>query len=98
MLRGASFSLYPGEIVALLVAPTGAANLRCCTRRPAGAAGCAARYCSTAALRQLTRATHANQPAAGFVYQFHNLLPEFSALENVVLPRPKLYIRTSTAA
>jgi lipoprotein-releasing system ATP-binding protein len=33
------------------------------------------------------RRTAARRDHIGFIYQFHNLLPEFSALENVMLPQ-----------
>ncbi|MDP1627934.1 ABC transporter ATP-binding protein [Parvibaculum sp.] len=34
-----------------------------------------------------TRRTAMRRSQIGFVYQFHNLLPEFSAIENVILPQ-----------
>jgi len=41
--------------------------------------------------------TAARRAELGFVYQFHNLLPEFSALENVVLPQMIAGVKRKTA-
>jgi lipoprotein-releasing system ATP-binding protein len=89
VLRGASLSLRPGELVAL-VAPSGTGkstllHLAGLLERPdGGTVRLAGRDCGRmgdAERTELRRTT------IGFVYQFHHLLPEFSALENVVLPQ-----------
>jgi lipoprotein-releasing system ATP-binding protein len=88
VLKGADLDLYPGEIVGL-VGPSGsgkssllhAAGL---LERPnAGQVWVAGRDCSK--LRDKAR-THVRLNGIGFVYQFHHLLPELTALENVSLP------------
>jgi lipoprotein-releasing system ATP-binding protein len=89
VLRGASLSLRPGEIVAL-VGPSGAGkstllHLAGLLERPDGGE---VRIDGRAAGRMGDdERTRLRRSAIGFVYQFHHLLPEFSALENVVLPQ-----------
>ena len=89
VLRGVDLVVHPGEIVAL-VGPSGAGKstllqIAGLLERPsdgdivldgrsAGALSDGART----ALRRLS---------IGYVYQFHHLLPEFSALENVAMPQ-----------
>ncbi len=89
VLRGASLRVGRGEVVAL-VAPSGAGKStllhiaglldtpdRGTVRldgREMGGLGDRAR-------------TEARRAEVGFIYQFHHLLPEFTALENVVIPQ-----------
>jgi lipoprotein-releasing system ATP-binding protein len=89
VLRGATLSVARGEVVAL-VAPSGAGKstllhiaglldvpdsgtVRLDGREMGG-------------LSDKAR-TEARRNEVGFIYQFHHLLPEFTALENVVIPQ-----------
>jgi lipoprotein-releasing system ATP-binding protein len=89
VLRDVSFSLRRGEIVAL-VGPSGAGkstllHVAGLLEKPdGGTVWLDGRECG--ALSDQAR-TSLRGAALGFVYQFHHLLPEFSALENVMLPQ-----------
>jgi lipoprotein-releasing system ATP-binding protein len=89
VLNGIDLVLDAGEIVAL-VGPSGAGkstllHLAGLLERPdGGAVLIEGRDC--AGLSDEHR-TLLRRRALGFVYQFHHLLPEFSALENVMLPQ-----------
>ncbi len=89
ILRGASLDLRLGETVAL-VGPSGSGkstllHIAGLLERPDGGEvlvnGVVAQGLSDGERTRLRRST------LGFVYQYHHLLPEFSALENVMLPQ-----------
>jgi lipoprotein-releasing system ATP-binding protein len=89
ILRGADLAIWPGELVAL-VAPSGAGkstllHLAGLLERPDGGEIYIGGQ-PTAAMVDSER-TRLRREEMGFVYQFHHLLPEFSALENVVMPQ-----------
>jgi lipoprotein-releasing system ATP-binding protein len=89
ILRGAEFALWSGQSVAL-IAPSGAGkstllHIAGLLEHPdAGEV-----YVNDVATSQLSDAerTGIRRTEIGFVYQFHHLLPEFSAVENVMLPQ-----------
>ncbi|MBY6239648.1 ABC transporter ATP-binding protein [Methylosinus sp. Sm6] len=89
ILTGVDLALAPGETVAL-VAPSGAGkstllHIAGLLERPdAGEI-----YVAGGATSQMSDndRTALRRMAIGFVYQFHRLLPEFTALENVALPQ-----------
>ena len=89
ILKGAELAVWPGQSVAL-VAPSGAGkstllHIAGLLEHPdAGEV-----YLDGVATTQLTdiQRTRIRRIEIGFVYQFHHLLPEFSALENVILPQ-----------
>jgi lipoprotein-releasing system ATP-binding protein len=89
VLAGASADIHPGEAVAL-VGPSGAGkstllHIAGLLETPdSGAVVVNDRDCSGMNDQQRTLIRRTEM---GFVYQFHQLLPEFSALENVMIPQ-----------
>ncbi len=89
ILRGGDLVVNAGEIVAL-VAPSGAGkstllHLAGLLERPDGGEVFVSGK-STAHLDDGGR-TAIRRTEIGFVYQFHHLLPDFTALENLVIPQ-----------
>ncbi|MBF0354047.1 MAG: ABC transporter ATP-binding protein [Alphaproteobacteria bacterium] len=89
VLRGAGIEVRSGEIVAM-VGPSGAGKstlLHIAGLLEKPDAGEVVLAGSDATLLSDDRRTELRRASLGFVYQYHHLLPEFSALENVVLPQ-----------
>jgi lipoprotein-releasing system ATP-binding protein len=89
ILKGAELAVWPGQSVAL-VAPSGAGkstllHIAGLLEHADGGEVYIDRL-ATSALSETTR-TQIRRTYIGFVYQFHHLLPEFSALENVIIPQ-----------
>jgi lipoprotein-releasing system ATP-binding protein len=89
VLRGIDLAVAAGEVVAL-VAPSGAGKST--LLHVAGLLDTADQGVVRLVGRDMGQAsdrarTAARRAEVGFIYQFHHLLPEFSALENVVIPQ-----------
>ncbi len=89
IFKNLSLTIVPGEIVGL-IGPSGAGkssllHIAGLLEKPtAGDVVIAGQNCNE--LDDAAR-TRIRRIGIGFVYQFHHLLPEFSALENVVIPQ-----------
>jgi lipoprotein-releasing system ATP-binding protein len=89
ILKGAEFAIWPGQSVAL-VAPSGAGkstllHVAGLLEHP-DAGEVFVDQVATTPLSDAER-TRIRRVEIGFVYQFHHLLMEFSAVENVILPQ-----------
>ncbi len=89
ILRGAELAVWGGQSVAL-VAPSGAGKSTLLQiaglLEHADAGEVYVDGTATSSLSDIQR-TRIRRNDIGFVYQFHRLLPEFSAVENVMLPQ-----------
>jgi lipoprotein-releasing system ATP-binding protein len=97
VLRGVDLDVAPGEIVALL-GPSGSGKstlLQAVGLLEGGFTGSIRIQGEEAAKLDNDGRTRLRRDALGFVYQFHHLLPDFTAAENVVLPQ---LIRGATMA
>src|SRR5215204_7407479 len=89
ILKGGELAIWPGQSVAL-VAPSGAGKSTLLhiagLLEHADGGEVFLDGEPTAALSDVVR-TRMRRNSIGFVYQAHHLLPEFSAVENVMLPQ-----------
>ena len=89
ILRRAEVAVWPGELVAL-VAPSGTGKSTLLhvagLLEPPDGGEVYIDGRATAAMADHER-TRLRREDIGFVYQFHHLLPEFSAVENVIMPQ-----------
>ncbi|WP_373490701.1 ABC transporter ATP-binding protein [Parasphingorhabdus sp.] len=89
VLRGVNLDIYPNEIVAL-VGPSGSGKstlLQAVGLLEGGFEGSIKLGGEETAKLPASGHTRIRRDLLGFVYQFHHLLPDFSALENVVMPQ-----------
>ena len=89
VLRGVNLSIAPGEIVALL-GPSGSGKstlLQAVGLLEGGFGGSIRITGIEAAQMSSSERTETRRDMLGFIYQFHHLLPDFNAIENVVLPQ-----------
>ena len=89
VLRGVDLAVQPGEIVALL-GPSGSGKstlLQAVGLLEGGFEGSIRLRGEEAAGLDDEGRTRVRRETLGFVYQFHHLLPEFNARENVILPQ-----------
>jgi len=89
VLRGVDLAVQPGEIVGLL-GPSGSGKstlLQAVGLLEGGFSGSIRLNGEEAAKLDDDGRTRLRRDLLGFVYQFHHLLPEFNAVENVVLPQ-----------
>ena len=96
VLRGVDLDVGAGEIVALL-GPSGSGKstlLQAVGLLEGGFEGSIRIAGEEVAELSDSNRTRVRRDTLGFVYQFHHLLPDFSALENVVIPQ---LVRGATA-
>ncbi len=89
VLNGVNLEVAPGEIVALL-GPSGSGKstmLQAVGLLEGGFSGRIEIAGTDASALDSAERTQLRKNHLGFVYQFHHLLPDFTALENVVLPQ-----------
>jgi lipoprotein-releasing system ATP-binding protein len=99
VLRGIDLSVASGEIVALL-GPSGSGKstlLQAVGLLEGGFDGSILIEGEEVAKLDNDGRTRVRRDSLGFVYQFHHLLPDFNAAENVVLPQMIRDVEPSTA-